>query len=64
MNRDPAQCEMHVVDSLNVPVSCKSMIRVCFLMVKKKNGLGGGGGGVLITVEDLDEETTDPLYKA
>ena len=35
-----------------------------FNVKKKKNGLGGGGGGVLITVEDLDEETTDPLYKA
>ena len=60
MNQDPAQCEMHVVDSLNVPVSCKSMITDCFLMLKKKMEVGGR---VLITMEDLDEETTDPLDK-
>ena len=44
MNWDPAQCEMHVVDSLNVPVSCKSMITL-FFNVKKRKWIGGGGGG-------------------
>ena len=35
-----------------------------FFNGKKKKWIGGRWGGVLITVEDLDEETTDPLDKA